>query len=88
MAINSEQENDFIVKFMGTYGNVWIGGHGSGNVYEWDGGDPWDFSAFRQPFDTPSYHQCVQLFNDGKWAMHNCPNAPYAVCEAEVDTQQ
>jgi len=88
VAINSEQENDFIVEFMAPLENVWIGGHGSGNVHEWDGGDPWDFSAFRQPFYAQSSYQCIELFNDGTWLLFDCYSVPWAVCEAEVDTQQ
>ena len=88
MAVTSAQENNFIVGFLGETGNVWSGGHGSGNVYEWDGGDPWGFTAFRQPFTAPSSHECIEIFNDGKWAMYTCASLPWSICEAEVDTQQ
>jgi len=64
-AITSARENDFLAQLMGNISNVWIGAHGSGSSFKWDGGNPWSFSAFRSNWSAPYSNSCVELFNSG-----------------------
>ena len=88
VSVTSAQENDFVVKIMGKERNVWIGAHGSGDTFEWDGGDPWGFSGFPASWAAPRSRECVQLTNDGLWRTYRCNFTPIFICEVEVNIHQ
>jgi len=84
-AITSARENDFLILLLGDIPNVWIGARGSGSSFQWDGGDPWSFSAFPPSWSAPGSTMCVEMFNNGNWETYICESVPFFVCEADVE---
>lgn len=82
VTITSQQEQDFVVPFVGAQSR-WIGLQKTGDDFAWVTGESFGYENWQQGDPNEPNEACVRIRENGDWSDRTCDQSMGAICERE-----